>query len=72
LISPTATPNSAVTLACTSSSAALAALTPADLVRGIAAADGADGVILGCTELSLILSQADMVVPVFDTTSMVA
>ena len=30
---------------------------------------GADGVILGCTELSLILSQADIDLPVFDTTA---
>lgn len=29
---------------------------------------GADGVILGCTELGMILSQADLDCPVFDTT----
>lgn len=29
---------------------------------------GADALILGCTELSLILSQADLDLPVFDTT----
>lgn len=29
---------------------------------------GAEGIILGCTELPMILSQADIKVPVFDTT----
>jgi aspartate racemase len=29
---------------------------------------GADSVILGCTELTMILSQADVEIPVFDTT----
>ncbi len=33
-----------------------------------ARAEGADGVILGCTELGMILSQADCPEPVFDTT----
>jgi aspartate racemase len=31
---------------------------------------GADGVILGCTELDLLLSQADSDLPVFDTTAL--
>lgn len=31
-------------------------------------ADGAEGIILGCTELPLILGQEDSAVPVFDTT----
>ena len=31
-------------------------------------ARGAEGIILGCTELPLILSQADLAVPAFDTT----
>ena len=31
-------------------------------------AQGADGVILGCTEIGMILSQADFDIPVFDTT----
>jgi aspartate racemase len=31
---------------------------------------GADGVILGCTELDLILSQDDLDIPVFDTTAL--
>lgn len=31
---------------------------------------GADGLILGCTELSLIISQADSDIPVFDTTEL--
>ena len=30
--------------------------------------DGADSVILGCTELGMILSQEDCTIPVFDTT----
>lgn len=32
-------------------------------------AQGADGVILGCTEITMILSQADLDIPVFDTTA---
>ncbi|CAM5765743.1 aspartate/glutamate racemase family protein [Bosea minatitlanensis] len=31
---------------------------------------GADGVILGCTEIGLLVSQADFPVPVFDTTAL--
>ena len=31
---------------------------------------GADGVILGCTEITLLVSQADFSVPVFDTTAL--
>ena len=31
---------------------------------------GADGVILGCTEITLLLSQADVSVPAFDTTAL--
>ncbi len=31
--------------------------------------DGADGVILGCTEIPLLLSQGDVEMPVFDTTT---
>lgn len=34
------------------------------------AADGADGVILGCTELCMILSQEHVELPVFDTTAL--
>ncbi len=37
-------------------------------IIGKAKGEGADGVILGCTELSLILSQKDCDLPVFDTT----
>jgi aspartate racemase len=33
------------------------------------AADGAEAVILGCTEIGLLLSQADTAVPLFDTTA---
>ena len=42
------------------------------LLRIIARAktDGADGVILGCTELGMILSQKDCDLPVFDTTQL--
>lgn len=32
--------------------------------------EGADGVILGCTEIGLLLSQGDVDVPVFDTTAL--
>jgi aspartate racemase len=31
-------------------------------------AEGAEGVILGCTEIELLVSQADVDVPVFPTT----
>ncbi|GAA4935147.1 hypothetical protein GCM10023314_04350 [Algibacter agarivorans] len=30
--------------------------------------DGAEGVILGCTEIPLLIKQTDVSVPVFDTT----
>ena len=29
---------------------------------------GADGVILGCTEIAMLVGQADLDLPVFDTT----
>lgn len=32
------------------------------------AADGAQGIILGCTEIGLLIKQADVALPVFDTT----
>jgi len=35
-----------------------------------AAGQGADGVILGCTEIGLLISQADTALPVFDTTAL--
>ena len=35
-----------------------------------AAAQGADGVILGCTEIGLLIAQADVALPVFDTTAL--
>lgn len=35
-----------------------------------AVGQGADGVILGCTEITLLVSQADFTVPVFDTTAL--
>ncbi|MHB2167528.1 aspartate/glutamate racemase family protein [Alsobacter sp. R-9] len=41
------------------------------VLRGVidrARTEGADGVILGCTELGMILSQSDCAEPVFDTT----
>jgi aspartate racemase len=31
-------------------------------------ADGAEGVVLGCTEIELLLGPADVAVPVFATT----
>jgi aspartate racemase len=42
----------------------------ARLLTIIAASPAADGVILGCTELPLILSQKDCRIPVFDTTAL--
>ena len=33
------------------------------------AAQGAEGVILGCTEIGLLIKQADSPIPVFDTTA---
>jgi aspartate racemase len=33
------------------------------------AARGAEGVILGCTEIPLLLSEADVDLPLFDTTA---
>jgi len=37
------------------------------IVTRAAREEGADGVILGCTEIGLLLSQGDVDVPVFDT-----
>jgi aspartate racemase len=31
-------------------------------------ANGAEGIILGCTEIPLLISQQDVAVPIFDTT----
>ncbi|MDZ7628529.1 MAG: amino acid racemase [Parvularculaceae bacterium] len=42
----------------------------ARLLEVIAATPEADGVILGCTELPLILTQNDCAIPVFDTTAL--
>lgn len=42
----------------------------ARLVEIVERAPAADGVILGCTELPLILSPADLRLPVFDTTAL--
>ncbi len=39
-----------------------------DITRRAVARDGADSVILGCTEFALLVGVADMPVPVFDTT----
>ena len=39
-----------------------------EITRRAIARDGADGVILGCTEFGLLVSATDMPVPVFDTT----
>ncbi|MBT0772790.1 aspartate/glutamate racemase family protein [Kineosporia sp. J2-2] len=38
-----------------------------DIIAGLVA-QGAEGVILGCTEIELLISQADSAVPVFPTT----
>ena len=39
-------------------------------VVGEAAKDGADGVIFGCTEVGLLIEQADFKTPVFDSTAL--
>ena len=31
---------------------------------------GAQGIILGCTEIGMLIAQKDVAVPVFDTTSL--
>lgn len=41
-----------------------------DIVAEAVAAEGADGVILGCTEITLLVSQVDFAIPVFDTTAL--
>jgi aspartate racemase len=39
-------------------------------IAGELAARGAEGVILGCTELMMLLGQSDVDVPIFDTTAL--
>ncbi len=39
-------------------------------IIGELAAQGAEGVILGCTEITLLIKQADSALPVFDTTAL--
>lgn len=39
----------------------------AQIIAGLKA-NGAEGVILGCTEIGLLISQKDSVLPVYDTT----
>jgi len=39
-----------------------------DLVNRMQRTEGADGVILGCTEITLLLAPDDFTIPVFDTT----
>jgi aspartate racemase len=39
-----------------------------DVINGLAK-QGAEGVILGCTEIGLLITQADSPIPVFDTTA---
>ena len=39
-------------------------------VIGSLVTDGAQGIILGCTEISLLVRQADVTIPVFDTTTL--
>jgi aspartate racemase len=38
-------------------------------IIGSLVAEGAEGIILGCTEICMLLTQADVPVPVFDTTA---
>ena len=39
-----------------------------DLIKKYQDEGGIDGVILGCTEIGLLLSQSDLEMPCFDTT----
>jgi aspartate racemase len=41
-----------------------------EIVDRVVREEGADGVILGCTEITLLLSQPDFAQPVFDTTAL--
>ena len=38
------------------------------IIAEAVAGQGADGVILGCTEIGLLIGQDDLALPVFDTT----
>ena len=46
----------------------ISAASKAAVLEIIAEAEGIDGVIFGCTEIGLLLSPADLAVPVVDTT----
>ena len=39
-----------------------------EIINRLAKEEGARGVILGCTEIPLLISQKDVSIPVFDTT----
>jgi len=39
-----------------------------EIIKGLVS-NGADGVILGCTEIPLLISQEDVKTPLFDTTT---
>ena len=39
-----------------------------EIINRLVTEQGADGVILGCTEIGMLLSQEDLAIPVFDTT----
>ncbi len=41
-----------------------------DIVARAVREEGADGVILGCTEITLLVAQSDFAVPAFDTTAL--
>jgi aspartate racemase len=41
-----------------------------EIIERLVAEDGAQGVILGCTEIPLLVKQKDVSVPVFDTTAL--
>jgi aspartate racemase len=41
-----------------------------EIVARAAREEGADGVILGCTEITLLIGQGDVALPVFDTTAL--
>ncbi|SEB44982.1 aspartate racemase [Tenacibaculum sp. MAR_2009_124] len=40
-----------------------------NIISKLVDAEGAEGVILGCTEIPLLIKQEDVVIPIFDTTT---
>ncbi|MDD4457542.1 MAG: aspartate/glutamate racemase family protein, partial [Syntrophotalea acetylenica] len=40
-----------------------------EIIERLQREEGAEGVILGCTEIPLLIKQEDVAIPVFDTTA---